>query len=220
MWRLADYTASLSLASLSAEVQVLEPWRGLCAPKWLNTELNSSVSVLQVDVRELIAPNRLPLDCYLRGNDVVANYAPSEGRNVQTQIYWRAIEPDCGARAAGIELIISAQTHLLDSRPGLTTVSVLPTGPVFRLSTESSRLDEIHVEIAAKREFFANDRAGLLLFRPPGATYSYAEMVHPSDLSGRTLETRGENRLRVTNHLFNERLEKGVIRRARTCGLF
>jgi len=220
MWQLADYSASLSLPSFAAQVNVLEPWRGLLAPKWFNTDLPSLVSVLQVDARELIAPNRLPLDVYERGPDIVATYAPSEGRNVQTQIYWRATEPQCGGPAAGVELIISAQTHLLDSRPGLSTTSTLPAGSVFQLTDDAAQLEELSFDGTMKHDFSPAQRTTLFLFRPWGATFSYVEMIHPTDFAGASIELRGENLFRLTNHLFPERLEKGVIRRARVFGVF
>jgi hypothetical protein len=53
-----------------------------------------------------------------------------------------------------------------------------------------------------------------------GAAYSYAEMVHPADFAGASLELRGEELLRFSHPLFAERLEKGVIRRVRLCGVF
>lgn len=220
MWQLADYSASIALPPLSAQVNTLEPWQGLLQPSWLGTSLSASISVLQVDVRELVAPNRLPLEVYARGNDLVATYAPSEGRNIQTQIYWRATQPNCGGRAAGVELILSAQTHLLDSRPGLSTHSTLPLGELFRLSQDATRLEPFAFQGAARAEFTSSDGAALFLFRPYGCAFTYAEMVHPADFSGACLEMRGENSLRLTNHLFPERLEKGVIRRGRLCGLF
>ena len=82
MWQLADYAAQLALPSLTAQVNVLEPWRGLLAPHWRGAGLPATVAVLQVDARELIAPNRLPLEVYIRQRDLIATYAPSEGRNV------------------------------------------------------------------------------------------------------------------------------------------
>src|SRR6476661_9741098 len=122
MWQLADYLATLSLPGFSAQVNILEPWQGLVSPQWRGAGLAASVSVLQVDARELIAPNRLPLEVYVRQQDLIATYAPSEGRNVQSQIYWRARQTDS---VAVVELILSAQTHLLDSRPSLLALSTL-----------------------------------------------------------------------------------------------
>jgi hypothetical protein len=215
MWQLTDYSAKLALLSLSAQVNVLEPWRGLLTPQWRGTPLSAAFSVLQVDARDLIAPNRLPLEVYIRQNDLIATYAPSEGRNVQTQIYWRARQLDA---VAAIELILSTQTHLLDSRPSLQALSTLPAGAVFHLPAGAEQLAELAFDFQSRREFPPSECAPLFLFRPHGAAYSYVEMVQPSDFAGASLELRGEELLRFTHPLFAERLEKGVIRRVRLCG--
>jgi hypothetical protein len=217
MWQLADDSASLALPSLAAQINALEPWRGLLAPQWRGAALPSAVSVLQVDARELIAPNRLPLEVYIRQRDLIATYAPSEGRNVQTQIYWRAAQADS---VATIELILSAQTHLLDSRPSLVALSTLPAGAVFHLPEGTEHLTELAFDFQSRREFAADQCTPLFLFRPHGAAYSYAEMVQPADFAGASLELRGEELLRFSHPLFAERLEKGVIRRVRLCGAF
>jgi hypothetical protein len=207
----------LSLPTLATEVNVLEPWRGLISPQWRGAALLPAVLVLQVDARELIAPNRLPLDVYIRQQDLVATYAPSEGRNVQSQIYWRASQIDSVAK---IELILSAQTHLLDSRPALVALSVLPAAEVYHLADSSSQLTELALDNGSKVEFSPSQCAPLFLFRPHGQSYSYAEMVQPADFAGAQLELRGEELLRFSHPLFAERLEKGVIRRVRMCGAF
>ena len=217
MWQLVDYLANLTLPNLAARVNVLEPWQGLLAPHWQNASLPSSVAVLQVDARELIAANRLPLEAYTRQHDLIATYAPSEGRNVQSQIYWRARHQ---AGATSVELIISAQTHLLDSRPGLQAISTLPAAAVFHLRINAEQLEEASLDFQGKLDFSSDEYAPLFLFRPHGATYSYAEMVQPSDFVGASLELRGEDLLRFSHPLFGERLEKGVIRRVRMAGLF
>lgn len=217
MWQLADYSAQLSLPSLTAQVNVMEPWRGLLAPQWRGAALPAAFSVLQVDARELIAPNRLPLEVYVRQQDLIASYAPSEGRNVQTQIYWRAAQQDS---VATLELILSAQTHLLDSRPSLLALSTLPAGAVFHLLEQADRLTEISLDFQARREFAPGECLPLFLFRPHRAAFSYAEMVQPADFAGASLELRGEELLRFSHPLFAERLEKGVIRRVRLCGVF
>lgn len=215
MWQLDGDTARLDLPLLTAQVNVLEPWRGLLSPQWRGASLSPAFCVLQVDARELIAPNRLPLDAYVRQQDLIATYAPSEGRNVQTQIYWRAKQVD---NAITIELILSAQTHLLDSRPSLHTLSTLPGGAVFHLGEGGNDLQELAVDFQSRREFSTSPCMPLLLFRPHGAAYSYAEMVQPADYAGASLELRGEELLRFSHPLFAERLEKGVIRRVRLCG--
>jgi hypothetical protein len=217
MWQLTEFSAHLALPSFAAQANVLEPWRGLLAPQWRGTPLPPAVAVLQVDARELIAPNRLPLEVYIRQRDLIATYAPSEGRNVQTQIYWRAAQADS---VATVELILSAQTHLLDSRPGLVALSTLQAGAVLHLPQGAEQLAELALDFQARREFVPGQDAPLFLFRPHGAAYSYAEMVQPADFAGASLELRGEELLRFSHGLFAERLEKGVIRRVRMCGAF
>lgn len=217
MWQLKDYSASLALPSLIGQLNVLEPWQGLKSPVWKGVALPPTVSVLQVDARELIAANRLPLEVYVRQQDLIATYAPSEGRNVQTQIYWRASQRGAGA---GVELIISAQTHLLDSRPALPAVTLLPASQVFHLADDEDRMIELSLDEQTRLEFSAAQIAPLLVFRPHGAAYSYLEMVQPSDFAGANLELRGGELLRFSHHLFAERLEKGVIRRVRLGGMF
>jgi hypothetical protein len=215
MWQLGDESAELSLPTLEARIDILEPWRGLLSPQFRGTGLPAAFSILQVDARELIAPNRLPLEVYVRQQDLIATYAPSEGRNVQTQIYWRGGQH---GSVATVELILSAQTHLLDSRPSLVALSTLPAGAVFYLSQDGERLEELAFDFQSRREFAPSECVPLLLFRPHGAAYSYAEMVLPSDFAGASLELRGEELLRYSHPLFAERLEKGVIRRVRLCG--
>lgn len=218
MWQLADPLAKFLLPTLSAEINTLEPWRGLGSVVLNGRPL--STAVLQIDVRELVAANRLPLEVYTRGSDLVATYAASETRNIQTQIYWRAVDETAYCHAAGVELILSAQTHLLDSRPTLTTQSVLPEGNVLGFSGDAAQpLREIEIGFSGKTEFSAAQPMPLFLFQPQGTDYSYLEMVQPSDYAGASLERRGDT-LRLVNQLFPERLEKGVIRRARLCGVF
>ena len=58
-----------------------------------------------------------------------------------------------------------------------------------------------------------------VLFRPQHLGASYLEMVHPTDFTGVQIATADELPT-VRWHVFPERLEKGVIRRARVRGLF
>jgi hypothetical protein len=213
MWRLTDHSATFESPELAGRINTLEPWQG-----WHGIAVRGNLlpcSVLQIDLRELVAPNRLPLDLYTRGCDLVATYAASESRNVQTQLYWRGVD---FAGARGLEVILSAQTHLLDSRPALATLSHLPEGDVLA-AVDGDEPTPVEVPESGRIEFPPSDPRTLLLIRPHGADYSYAEMVYPADFAGAALQRRGES-LRISQQLFPDRLEKGVIRRGRLCGLF
>jgi hypothetical protein len=60
----------------------------------------------------------------------------------------------------------------------------------------------------------------VFLFRSPTAKTSFAEVVHPSDFVSAEVHSDAARPWLVDVRLFPERLEKGVIRRARICGWF
>jgi len=69
----------------------------------------------------------------------------------------------------------------------------------------------------ARPTFASLDPPGALLARPPQASFSYLELIHPADFSA--VEVTGDGAEPPTFasrfHLFDDHLEKGVIRRAR-----
>jgi len=71
-------------------------------------------------------------------------------------------------------------------------------------------------------EFGPAGGPGCFLFRPPGAPFSYVEMVHPADFHRIELGCGDEpsRSVRLVHRLFSEPLEKGVIVRARIEGVF
>ena len=119
--------------------------------------------------------------------------------------------------------MISVHTQLLDSRPELVATSSLPLAEVFRLvEAESGSFERL---VASADSPLVIEPAGgpsCLVFQPPGAELSYAEMVHPADFwrDELTGSVDGQPGLRVRHHLFAGRLEKGVILRARLRGMF
>lgn len=214
MWHLADHSAQLQTPTLVARLNALEPWLGCTGVEYRENRVSGSF--LQCDLREHIAPNRLPLEVYVRGDDLVASYPPSEARNVQTHLYWRSVGFGSGS---GIEVIVSAQTHLLDSRPALAVVSSVAASEVLSVCGDDASLAPLGFSSTGRIEFSVADPCNRFLLRPEGADFSYLEIVHPSDFAGSTLEQRGDT-IRLVHRLFPDRLEKGVIRRGRVCGLF
>lgn len=130
-------------------------------------------------------------ESYVRGCDLVASFERPGPLAAVPHVYWR-VRPDAAARAIGIELIVSMRTDLLDSQPETCVV------------TEFSQ--------AAIRY------TSLRILDLPGGV-SYFQVVHPDDLFA-VEERRTGDRYRIRATLFPERLEKGVIRRARLCGWF
>jgi len=160
---------------------------------------------------ELLAPRYLnseswpaPMDCFVRGGDLVVTYPFTHARSVRVQVYWRAVPLETTTSAnclAAIDVQISVQTPLLDSRPGMLLCSRFTEPSIARVSVDAAK------EEASPWVF------GL------AAGVSYAEMIHPSDVETEAYsEVNGHAQL--TRGLFDGALEKGVILRARARGVF
>jgi hypothetical protein len=130
-------------------------------------------------------------ECYIRGSDLVTSFERPGPLAAVPHVYWR-VRHGNAARAVGIELIVSMRTDLLDSEP--------QTHVVTELSHATIRYEPFR-----------------MLDLPGGV--SFFQIVHPDDLFA-VEERRIGDRYRIRATLFPERLEKGVIRRARICGWF
>jgi len=203
-WTLTDTVARLQQPHFTGEVDILFPWHGF----FLETRLPDKIALLKVFTRASggATPETL-VDSYQRGTDLVATYAQTPERNVRPQVYWRFVEP------SALELILSAQTSLLDSQPATALESALPAGEMVPLSADAKvvqlTLDGWQTDDSAPRA---------VLFRPAGLELSYLEMVHPTDFAGVQLSII-DGLPTARWHLFPERLEKGVIRRGRVRGV-
>lgn len=127
-------------------------------------------------------------ESYQRGTDLILTFAPTDDE-VRTQLYYRILTVP-GEDRFGVEWIVSLQTERLDSRPRfVSTTRVTVGGPIEPMGQPP------HAWIA------------LLA----GTRYSVVELLAPVDVAALDLDDPGRSRIewRV------ERLEKGVIRRAR-----
>ncbi|MGD9724243.1 MAG: hypothetical protein AB7O59_23975 [Pirellulales bacterium] len=220
-WHVDNNLARLHFGRLAAQVNLLEPASGLhqlCA----DAQTLFDCQILRVDVPPVAAAALSRNDYFLRGGDLAVSYGDRPERAMRTQIYWRAAPGQSAGVIATIELLISVETSLLDSCPRISTSSRLSSGRVFRIAATS---DVASPDIADDRASAIDPAAPVghvFQFENGGAKFSYAEMVHPDDArstqvlmpdggSGRPAELRHE--------LFAERLEKGVILRARVLGV-
>jgi hypothetical protein len=195
-WTVFNDRAELKTPRLSGLVEPSFPWRGF-SPAFTKQR---GVAVLKADLGFVAgdAPESVT-DLYQRGVDLAATYAQSPERHFRPQIYWRYLDDDAtGNDVTGLELIVSAQTSLLDSQPKTVIESTLPAGEVLDLSTAM---------MAA------------CLFRPTAWSVSYCQMMFASDLAQSQL-TKQNTLPCLSWQLFHERLEKGVIRRGRIRGMF
>src|SRR4051812_48873600 len=75
-------------------------------------------------------------EAYIRGHDLVASYEPAADWPFSPQLYWQAdtMRHVPEARAA-FSLLVSVQTHLLDTRPRIAVASQLPPGELLLISS-------------------------------------------------------------------------------------
>jgi hypothetical protein len=152
------------------------------------------------------------IEHFLRGGDLAATYADQPQPQARTQVYWRAAASS--SAIASLELLVSVQTNLLDSRPQLVARSTIAAESVWRLDDFGRGT---FVEITHDD---AGVTSGGCVFRL-NSELSYAQLVHPADSQATFLQVqRSEtSRYELRHELFAERLEKGVILRARVLGV-
>jgi hypothetical protein len=198
MWTIAHQRATFSTPQLQLAVNFHEPWNGVELIQYQQHSLPNPPRILRAHVQALVADREPLCECYIRGRDLLATYQPAMQGKVRVQIYWRAWpEQPANSVPVGVQMILSAQTDLLDAAPQTQTSSVFNPMPA--------------AQWCALRE-----NAYLL----SGLTddVSYLEMIHPSDFAGVSLN-QPSSPPSLAWTLFPERMEKGVIRRSRICGL-
>ncbi len=221
LWHVNEGRAHLESDLLQASVDVRQIGRGLHEVIFSGRMLGG-IRFLELQIPGLSDP--VPAsgvsETYVRGADLVATYATTHEGQFRPQVYWsyRRI-----STSAGIELTLSMQTELLDSDPTLTTTTELPAGQLLQASaTEPIRFTEPVVQQDPSSCAAQQQDASLLLYRFPDCPVTYIEMVYPSDLGCYWLSEHPTERggWRCGSRLIEERLEKGVIRRARIASWF
>ncbi len=204
-WRLDAQFANLRCGPLAASVDLFTPSQGLTGLR-LHEQPLAGWQLLGVEIESLDAQTGATLvDHYQRGGDLVATYEQTPTRPFRVQVYWRAalLLLD-GNELPAIDLLVSTQTNLLDSRPALTAASLAP------------KCETVEVASATQWDNVLLGR----LFRPAGLDVSYTELVHPADFRGAELTSLPDGSQRLVTRLFRGALEKGVILRARVRGVF
>ena len=220
-WKLEKHIARLQFERLSATLDLTRPAEGL-VELHLPTARTAGAALLGVAIPSFPADNPDSLiECYLRGTDLVAAYEESPQWPVRVDASWSATSVTIsGLSVWVVQLMVSVRTGLPDSRAELVVQSDVPTAEVLRLiKPEEVRYQSLPSAPTAMRP---EEGPGCLLFRLPQPDFSYAEMVHPADFQYDELTTgrRHDGSMRLAHRLFSERLEKGVIRRARVEGVF
>lgn len=213
-WSSRDDTAELIGGLLAGRIDTARPNAGLqCLA--LHHE-KQPVGVLCIYRADVANEKSWPLpvaESYVRGNDLIVSYQPSDDWPFSPQLYWRANSlAEVAGVLASMSLLVSVQTHLLDTAPQIAVTSALKCDELLLVSLDRRSEPVVHEIEPSKPITAAGDCC--VVFRLREAPLSYIEIMPSGDFHDvRVRETpRGPA---LEWRLFAEFLEKGVIRRAR-----
>ncbi|MCR4414163.1 MAG: hypothetical protein NUV77_17235, partial [Thermoguttaceae bacterium] len=160
------------------------------------------------------------IDARTRGPDLLVTRGAVPETPVQMDAMWRAIPPGAGDRfLAAVDLVVSVRTDLFDIEPRLLVRSTVAGVEAIRLAADGQS-----TALGPGPELLSpvpGVGTACLLVRTAISGLSYAEMVHPADIHESLWHAEaghGGSSL-VQHRLFRERLERGVILRARVRGV-
>jgi hypothetical protein len=210
-WTLAGQIARLSAGEFSAAVNVDRPGLGIHDVAWAGRQIEAVQHWLAL-AESGPSPDdqsRAIEDCYVRGCDLVAVYAETKNHPLRYVVYWRALEEKalCGA-AAGLDVVVSVQTSVLDVTPKAWLSSRCDASDVWRAGAESSAWS-----VLASNDGDGCDHAYLVTLA--GGTWCAAEMIHSQDRIASTARRIDTKAIETRHQVLGLRLEKGVLLRAR-----
>jgi len=159
--------------------------------------------LLGLDLRSPRGEARL-VDHWVRGDDLVAVYEPADPRRLQATAIWRPLP----APATGWELVVSAQTSLVESDSAVAvTASLAGEELLWSRGAAAGPADWLPLDGAP----CPSEATCLLVQRGADAVLL---AVHPAD-ARQIVITRSGPRVQVDCWLFSTALEKGVLLRSR-----
>lgn len=184
-WTLANHKATALWDTTNVTVDTLDLRKGLRIDSgpWQGSAIGALPALM---------PTNSPasIETYVRGSDLVTTHPATTERPTRVQLYWRRWSEVPQNISAVFELIVSVQTHLLDSDPTVIIESRVPN------STNAFVIDE-YAELMVGQQH--------LLVLP-----------YPQDGTEFELTKDTADSIPILRHtLFRGRLEKGVILRGR-----
>jgi len=166
--------------------------------------LRGTDHLLGIDLRAPVGMAAALADRWVRGDDIVAVYQPADPRRLEATAMWRSIT---GFRNAW-ELVLSAQTAVVESDPSLAVTCDVSAGEVIVGREIEGRLQWSPLGSSAP---FPRDATCLAVCRSADAVLV---AVHPADARRVVVVDEGV-RLRIACWLFSAAIEKGVLLRGR-----
>lgn len=219
-WSLRDDAAKLSCGKISGHVSTTRPGAGLhdVAIEGVSRSLEL-LTAYRSDVAEV---NSWPLalaECYVRGSDLVASYQASDAWPFSPTLYWRANSlRSVHGVIASVSLLVSVQTHLLDTVPQIGVASRLDCDEILRVAT-NSEAQTVAEPVELSQGIHATDADFCIVRRLADLPLSYVEIMSAGDFHAIGVDSNSDCTA-IEWRLFAEFLEKGVIRRARVHAAF
>jgi hypothetical protein len=201
-WSLAGTVAGSTGPGSTATLDLTVPSAGL-APGGVDADLR----LLGIDLRRPCPP----VDQWIRGTDLIAVYEPEDARRLRATALWRPRGAEAGVTAW--ELVLSAQTALVQSDSAIAVVSQAPAGEA---AWGEPVRDGWRWTAAAAGTPRPTSATCLLLRggREPGPARSLLVAVHPDDVRQIDID-REAGLARVRCWLFSTAIEKGQLFRGR-----
>ena len=215
VWTLRGNAAELSCGKLSGRIDSSRPNAGL--HDVAIDGARQAADLLRVYRSDVADEKSWPLpvaESYVRGNDLVASYQATDDWPFSPQLYWRAnaLRAVDGVLASA-SLLVSVQTHLLDTVPQIAVASLLPCEEALLVSvSDGAQPNAARIDSSQTIPTTNDDCCVLSRFRD--VPLSYVEIMPAGDFHAISLHAEGKAAA-FEWRLFAEFLEKGVIRRAR-----
>jgi hypothetical protein len=214
VWELRGNLAELNCGKFSGRIDASRPNEGLHHVTMDGAKL--ATDLFRVYRSDVTADKSWPLpvaESYVRGDDLVASYQATEDWPFSPQLYWRAnsLRMVNGVLASA-SLMVSVQTHLLDTVPQIAVASQVPCEEALFVSA-SGGAQPSAVPIDSQTIPRTNEDC-CMISRLKEIPLSYIEIMPAGDFHAIRLLREGSGGASEWQ-LFAEFLEKGVIRRAR-----
>ncbi|MCI0334165.1 MAG: hypothetical protein L0228_13185 [Planctomycetes bacterium] len=221
-WTLDRAIAKLRVGPLSGRVDVARPELGLHDVCFGGRGLSGRSLGVRRDLENGAEPS-WPLavaDAYVRGDDLVVSYLPSNDWPYSPQVYWSASALDSFDGLLGsLSVLVSVQTHLLDTWPRIVIESRLACNELLFVERGEGKGVDAR-SLTRDCTIRPTGAACCIVWRLADAPISYAEFMPASDFRELQVQGNQKGNCRVQWLLFAEFLEKGVIRRARLQSAF
>jgi len=214
-WKLDGAFAELHGSLLTARVDVSRPDLGLRHLQLNGHDLPGHLLAVRRHAETPIFNSNWPLplaDAYIRGDDLVATYQPTDDWPYSPQLYWSARPLEAiDALLGSLSLLISVQTHLLDTWPRMNVGSQLACQELLQVDPSA----DTTLRLQPNGTIRPSTGACCVLHRLAEPAISYVEIMPASDFRELSVRHDAGRGYRAEWHLFADFLEKGVIRRAR-----